>query len=326
MRLERFRFRAMGSPCELQLWGESRNAAAAVADACGREIDRLERKFSRYRGDSLTSRINRSAGDSAGVEVDSETAALLDFAATAHRESGGRFDPTSGVLRRVWNLESGRLPAPEAVKEVRALVGWSKLQWENPRIVLPTRGMELDFGGFVKEYAADRTAELCRERGLTSGIIDLGGDLAVVGPHPDGQPWLVGIRNPRRPSEAIARIALRSGGLATSGDYERCMIFNGKRYSHLLDPRTGKPHDGGPACVSITADHCLIAGLTATIAMLQPESDAPRFLRNIGLPHLLVTQSGRISGSADRIEETENRVCKAPLAWPAPRVRAFKTV
>lgn len=325
MRLERFRFRAMGSPCELQLWGESRNAAAAVADACGREIDRLERKFSRYRGDSLTSRINRSAGDSAGVEVDSETAALLDFAATAHRESGGRFDPTSGVLRRVWNLESGRLPAPDAVKEVRALVGWSKLQWENPRIVLPTRGMELDFGGFVKEYAADRTAELCRERGLTSGIIDLGGDLAVVGPHPDGQPWLVGIRNPRRPSEAIARIALRSGGLATSGDYERCMIVNGKRYSHLLDPRTGKPHDGGPACVSITADHCLIAGLTATIAMLQPESDAPRFLRDIGLPHLLVTQSGRISGSADRVEETEDRVYEAPLGWPSPRVRAFKT-
>ena len=325
MRLERFRFRAMGSPCELQLWGESRNAAAAVADACGREIDRLERKFSRYRGDSLTSRINRSAGDSAGVEVDSETAALLDFAATAHRESGGRFDPTSGVLRRVWNLESGRLPAPDVVKEVRALVGWSKLQWENPRIVLPTRGMELDFGGFVKEYAADRTAELCRERGLTSGIIDLGGDLAVVGPHPDGQPWLVGIRNPRRPCEAIARIALRSGGLATSGDYERCMIVNGKRYSHLLDPRTGKPHDGGPACVSITADHCLIAGLTATIAMLQPESDAPRFLRDIGLPHLLVTQSGRISGSADRVEETEDRVCEAPLGCPSPRVRAFKT-
>ena len=326
MRLERFRFRAMGSPCELQLWGESRNAAAAVADACGREIDRLERKFSRYRGDSLTSRINRSAGDSAGIEVDSETAALLDFAATAHRESGGRFDPTSGVLRRVWNLESGRLPAPDVVKEVRALVGWSKLQWENPRIVLPTRGMELDFGGFVKEYAADRTAELCRERGLTSGIIDLGGDLAVVGPHPDGQPWLVGIRHPRRPSEAIARIALHSGGLATSGDYERCMIVNGKRYSHLLVPRTGKPHDGVPACVSITADHCLIAGLTATIAMLQPESDAPRFLRDIGLPHLLVTQSGKISGSADRVEETEERVYEAPLGWPSSRVRAFKTV
>jgi thiamine biosynthesis lipoprotein len=303
MRLESFRFRAMGSPCELQLWGESRSAVAPVADACGREIERLERKFSRYRNDSLATRINRSAGDSTGVEVDSETAGLIDLAATAHRESSGRFDPTSGVLRRVWNFRSGRLPTPDAVQEVLALVGWSKLRWESPRIVLPTQGMELDFGGFVKEYAADRAAELCRERGLTSGIIDLGGDLAVVGPHPNGQPWFVGIRNPRKPSVAMARIALRSGGLATSGDYERFMIVNGKRYSHLLDPRTGEPHEGGPACVSITADHCLVAGLTSTIAMLQLESDAPRFLRNVGLPHLLVTQSGKILGTADRVDQ-----------------------
>jgi thiamine biosynthesis lipoprotein len=273
-----------------------------VAGACGREIDRLEQKFSRYRKDSLATRINRSAGDSGGIEVDSETAGLIDLAATAHRESNGLFDPTSGVLRRVWNLKSGRLPNPDTVQEVLPLVGWSKLRWESPRIVLPTRGMELDFGGFVKEYAADRVAELCRTHGLTSGIIDLGGDLAVVGPHPNGQPWLVGIRNPRRPSVAMARIALRSGGLATSGDYERFMIVDGKRYSHLLDPRTGEPHDGGPACVSITADHCLIAGLTSTIAMLQIESDAPRFLEDVGLPHLLVTQSGKILGSADHIE------------------------
>jgi thiamine biosynthesis lipoprotein len=109
----------------------------------------------------------------------------------------------------------------------------------------------------------------------------------------------------------MARIALYSGGLATSGDYERFMIVNGKRYSHLLDPRTGKPHDGGPACVSITADHCLIAGSTSTIAMLQPESDASRFLQEVGLPHLLVTQSGRISGTADRIETAGGRVREA---------------
>ena len=311
MRLERFRFRAMGSPCELQLWSRSRSSAAAVADACGQEIDRLEKKFSRYRDDSLTTRINRSAGDDAGVEVDSETAALLDLAATTHRESGGRFDPTSGVLRRVWNFKSGHLPTSHAVQEVLELVGWEKLQWENPRIVLTRPGMELDFGGFVKEYAADRAAELCRVRGVTSGIVDLGGDLAIVGPHPNGQPWLIGIRNPRRPSEAMARIALRSGGLATSGDYERFMVIDGKRYAHLLDPRTGWPHDDGPACVSITADHCLIAGLTATIAMLQPEAKASEFLENVGLPHLVVTQSGKVSGTADHIDPASERPQKA---------------
>jgi thiamine biosynthesis lipoprotein len=308
MPLERFRFRAMGSPCEIQLWSDSRNTAATVADACGREIDRLERKFSRYLDDSLASEINRSAGNSDGIEVDAETAALLDFAAAAHHESDGRFDPTSGVLRRIWDFKSGRLPDPDRLREIRTLVGWSKLEWANPRIVLPISGMELDFGGFVKEYAADRAAELCRERGVMSGMIDLGGDLAVVGPHLNGESWLIGIRNPRKPSEAIARIALDSGGLASSGDYERFMIVDGQRYSHLLDPRTGECHRGGPACVSVTAPHCLVAGVTSTIAMLFPESDAPHFLQNVGLSHLLVTQSGSISGTADHLDAEPDHV------------------
>ena len=298
MRLERFRFRSMGSPCELSFWSESRNEAAALAEACGREIDRLERKFSRYREDSLATRINRSAGDGRGVEVDPETASLLDFAASAHCESEGRFDPTSGVLRRIWNFKSECLPSAEAIAATQELVGWSKVEWTKPRILLPLPGMELDFGGFVKEYAADRVAELCRERGLRSGMVDLGGDLAVVGPHPDGSPWLVGIRNPRNPGRALARIAIDQGGLATSGDYERFMIVEGVRYSHLLDPRTGVCHRGGPACVSIKAPHCLVAGITATIAMLHDESEVPEFLSRVGLPHLLVEQSGKVCGTA----------------------------
>jgi thiamine biosynthesis lipoprotein len=298
MRLERFSFRGMGSPCELSLWSTSRNEAAALAKLCAREVDRLEKKFSRYREDSLTTRINRSAGNADGVVVDSETASLLDFAATAYHESGGRFDPTSGVLRRVWDFKSGRLPSKDALAGTRALVGWSKIEWAKPRLTLPIAGMELDFGGFVKEYASDRVAELCREHGLESGLIDLGGDLAVVGPHPDGSSWLVGIRDPRNPEHALARIAIDRGGLATSGDYERFMIVDGVRYSHLLDPRTGQSHRGGPACVSIKAAHCLVAGITSTIAMLHDEAEAPKFLSRVGLPHLLVEQSGRVSGTA----------------------------
>jgi thiamine biosynthesis lipoprotein len=307
MRLERFPFRAMGSPCEFQLWGESKPGLAKIAQHCRQEIERLEQKFSRYREDSLASRINNSAGDERGFEVDAETAALLDFAEAAYSESQGRFDPTSGVLRRVWDFRSGRLPSPDALADARALVGWSNLRWENPRIVLPIAGMQLDFGGFVKEYASDRVAELCRSHGLTSGMINLGGDLAALGPHPDGQAWQVGIRNPRRPNEAIARIGLESGGLASSGDYERFMIIDGERYSHLLDPRSGESHRGGPACVSVTAPQCLIAGITSTIAMLHSEANAPAFLNEIGLPHLIVTQSGEIRGTAKTLTRRNTR-------------------
>ena len=299
MPLFRFRFRAMGSPCELQLHGPSRGGLEDLARRCTREVARLEVKYSRYREDSLASAIARSAGDDAGMLVDDETAALLDYAQTAWRESGGRFDPTSGVLRRVWDFRSNRLPEPEALAEVRALVGWSKLRWERPRLVLPIPGMQLDFGGFVKEYAADRVAALCREAGLASGLVDLGGDLAVVGPHPDGSPWLVGIRHPRRPDRPIARIALASGGIATSGDYERCMIVDGVRHSHLLDPRTGESFRGGPASVSVVAPLCLLAGSATTIAMLHPADESERFLADLGLPHLVIHADGRIAGDAD---------------------------
>lgn len=302
MQLERFGFRAMGSPCELLLWGTTREALRPIAEACVEEVQRLERKYSRYRDDSLASKINASAGDGEGIEVDAETAALLDFAATAHAESDGRFDPTSGVLRRVWDFKSQRLPSPDDLRAVLPLVGWEKLRWESPRLVLPRTGMQLDFGGFVKEYAADRVAELCRDRGLESGLIDLGGDLAVVGPHPDGTSWLIGVRDPRAPEVPMARVALSQGGLATSGDYERFMIIDGVRYSHLLDPRSGESFRFGPACVSVIAPHCLVAGVTATIAMLHEQASAEGFLADVALTHLIVSQSGRISGSARLVE------------------------
>jgi len=297
--LERFGFRAMGSPCELHLYGDSRRALAPIARSCLEEVQRLESKFSRYRDDSLASSINRSAGDERGVEVDAETAALLDFAETAHAESEGRFDPTSGVLRQIWDFKSGRLPREQDLARVRPLVGWGKVRWERPRIVLPLAGMELDFGGFVKEYAADRVAELCRSRGLESGLVDLGGDLAVIGPRPNDRPWLVGIRDPRQPEWAMARIALSHGGLATSGDYERFMVVDGVRYSHLLDPRSGESFRGGPACVSVVAPHCLVAGVTSTTAMLHEFRNALVLLEDVGLAHLVVSQTGEISGTAD---------------------------
>ena len=248
-------FRAMGSPCELHLYGESRAQLDDVEAAARDEVERLEAKYSRYRDDSLTTRINESAGDRAGIIVDDETAALLDYAETSHRESGGLFDITSGVLRRVWDFRSGRVPSRAEVAGVLQRIGWDKVRWQRPHLVLPAAGMELDFGGYVKEYAADRVAELCRQRGLRHGLIDLGGDLCVIGPHPDGSSWRVGIRHPRHPDRAdavLASVNLAAGGLASSGDYERCMGVGGVRYGHILSPRTGWPVEG-LAAVSVVA-------------------------------------------------------------------------
>jgi thiamine biosynthesis lipoprotein len=286
-------FRAMGSPCELRLHPQRGTDPDAIADAAIEEVSRLERKYSRYRDDSLAIRINRCAGDDAGIEVDSETARLLDYAATAHAQSDGLFDPTSGILRRAWSRETTRLPTPEELAALLTHVGWQRLRWQAPRLFLPA-GMELDFGGFVKEYAADRAAELCRQLGARHGLVDLGGDLAVVGPHPDASPWRVGIRDPRDPENALATIELFAGAIATSGDYERFVVLDGKRYSHLLDPRSGWPVEG-LAGVTVAAPHCLVAGSATTIAMLRG-SEAEGWLRELGLPHLLVERDGGVRG------------------------------
>jgi thiamine biosynthesis lipoprotein len=156
--------------------------------------------------------------------------------------------------------------------------------------------MEIDFGGYVKEYAADRVAALCRELGARHGLVDLGGDIALVGPHPDGSPWRVGIRHPRIPGVALGWIPLASGAIASSGDYERFMVVDGRRYGHILDPRTGWPVQG-LVCVSVVAPHCVVAGATTTIAMLQSPERGRTWLAETGLPHLCVDSQMKPHGT-----------------------------
>jgi thiamine biosynthesis lipoprotein len=160
-------FTAMASPCELLLEAPGERQAAELGREAAQEAWRIERKLSRYRPDSIVSVINRSDGHT--VVVDQETAALLDYAAQCHALSEGRFDITSGVLRRCWTFDgSDRLPEPTAVSALLPLVGFEKIRWQPPRITLPA-GMEIDFGGFGKEYAARLLLELSQGALATSG-------------------------------------------------------------------------------------------------------------------------------------------------------------
>ena len=167
LKIFNFPFRAMGSVCEVRLYAADGSQAQILAGIAQAEVRRLEKIYSRYLDDSVTTRINRSAGEARGVEVDAETAGLLDYAHAAWEQSEGLFDITSGVLRRVWDFKTGRIPLQGEVDETLQLIGWSKVRWQRPRITLPLKGMELDFGGYVKEYAADRAA---RARGGPVGM------------------------------------------------------------------------------------------------------------------------------------------------------------
>ncbi|WP_341886884.1 FAD:protein FMN transferase [Variovorax sp. YR752] len=287
-----FEFQAMGTACRLRLAGCSEAAATAAADAAIAEVRRIETKYSRYRDDSIVSRINAAAGSGQAVPVDGETADLLDFAARLHDASGGLFDITTGVLRRVWDFRAGRLPLPDALAAQLARVGWRHVRWERPAVELTLGGMELDFGGFGKEYAADRAGTLLLEHGVPGGLVNLGGDIRVIGPHPDGNPWSLGIAHPREPGAVIATITLHSGGLATSGDYERFFEFEGRRYCHILDPRSGWPVQHWRS-VSVVAPACLAAGALSTIAMLSG-AGAQELLRSQGVGFLTIDADNQI--------------------------------
>jgi thiamine biosynthesis lipoprotein len=224
-------FGAMASQCEVQLAARDEVQAQQLAAPAIAEVRRIESAFSRYREDSIVSRINRAAGQG-WTEIDAETEALFNYADALHTSSGGLFDITSGVLRRAWDFRQPRLPEAGQLASLCALIGWSRVERAPGRIRLPQAGMEIDFGGFGKEYAADRAAALLGSR---CGYVNLGGDLRVMGPQLDGSPWQIGIQHPRKDGEVVATIAIASGALATSGDYERYFELDGRRYCHLLD-------------------------------------------------------------------------------------------
>ena len=288
-------FNAMGSPCEIRLYGKTKSRTEHVANRAINDVFRLEAKFSRYRPDSLLSEINRIAQQGGSIEVDEETASLLDYAAACFKESDGLFDITSGILRRVWNFKSQYLPTPIHISAVLELVGWEKLEWSRPTLRFNQAGQEIDLGGAVKEYAADRVASLCWESGIESGLVNLGGDIKIIGPHPDGNPWRVGIQHPRNPNELIDEVRLLRGGLASSGDYQRCMVINGQRYGHILNPKTGWPVHH-LASVSVIAEFSIVAGSACTIAMLKEES-GPLWLEEHGISHLWVDIQGNTGGT-----------------------------
>lgn len=296
MEIYNFPFRAMGSPCEFQLYTSNKEDAEVACKKAHAEVIRLEKKYSRYRTDSVTSVINKSAGDLNGVKVDSETALLLDYAQAVYKQSSGLFDITSGVLRRAWDFRSNELPSQSTIDQTLELVGWEQVDWQHPFIVLKKKGMEIDFGGYVKEYAVDAAATALRAHGITSGIVDLGGDLKVLGPHPDEKPWQIGIRHPRDPENAIATTTLAQGAIASSGDYERFMTIEGKRYTHILNPKTGWPIEGFSA-VSVIASECLIAGSCSTVAMLKGEEGGKSWLESLQLPYICIDNDMQIDST-----------------------------
>ncbi|HWA07849.1 MAG TPA: FAD:protein FMN transferase [Opitutaceae bacterium] len=294
--LRRLAFPALGTNCEVQYVAPGGDQqAAAFEQAVVGWVQAFERKYSRFRPDSLVSRINAAAGKE-WVEVDAEMEQMLKLCDTLFFMTQGVLDPTALPLLRLWNwkAENPRIPAPAEIAAARRLVGWSQLQRQPGRVFLPEPGMALDFGGFGKEYAVDIAAQIAVDHGIPGVLVDFGHDLRALGAPPGRPAWHIGLEDPQRPGESWASVGLSGRGIASSGDYIRCFRIEGRRYGHIIDPRTGWPVANGCLQATVIAGTCLHAGVLSTTAFVLGLPKGIDFIQAFpGAEGLIVTDSAR---------------------------------
>lgn len=281
----RVEFKAMGSHCEIVIACNSEGLAYSYLSKCLEEVKRFESKYSRYLSDSFLSKINSNAAEN-WIECDEETIELLKYADFLFEISEGLFDITSGIYRNCWDFSNPSIPSQERIDQLRNLVGWEKVLRKNNAIKFDIAGMEIDFGGFGKEYAVDKIANFLLAKDVKSGFVNFGGDLRVLGPKTDGQPWVMAIIDPDNTSNNICSIPIHQGALATSGNYEKYFDVNGRRYCHVINPKTGLPVNYWKS-VSVLASNTTQAGTYSTIAMLK-ESSSLSWLEDSNLSYLAI--------------------------------------
>ena len=264
----------MGTLFVATVWTADSARAPALLHAAHDAVRLVDSLMSTYRPESELSAVNAAAGG-APVAVSAHTMAVLRKARLYWRLTGGAFDPTVGPVVRAWGFEGarGRRPAARALDSLRALVDFGAVALDSARgtVRLPRAGMRLDLGGIAKGYALDLARRALDDPSIRGGTVDLGGNLLVFGQPPTGTQWRIAIVNPRRGDAAIGEVALDSGAVATSGDYEHYLVIDGRRYGHLIDPRTAMPSRGVLSATAVGPLGEWSDGLSASLFLLGPE-------------------------------------------------------
>lgn len=262
-------FHAMGTRCRVMLVEPPRAAANAFLEELLNWVADFEAKYSRFLDRSLISRINAAAGQH-WVETDEDADRMFTLCAEMVFLTRGVFDPTAMPLVRLWNWKANPsvIPSDEAVRSARELVGWNRVQRRKGGIFLPQPGMCLDLGGIGKEYAVDYAVAAALKHGVENVLVDFGQDIRVHGKPPGRPAWHVGLENPAHPGSCWASVAVLDHAVASSGDYLRHFLHRGRRYGHIIDPRTGYPVGNECLSVSVVAPNCTLAGILSTSAFI----------------------------------------------------------
>ena len=278
-------------------------------------LERVDRGMSTWREDAELARFNRQA-ELTAFEFSAETRQVIVAALAIARETNGAFDPTVGPLVALWGFGPDAAleePTEQEIERQRARVGWPLLDWDRQgRLLRRVPGVQLDLSAIAKGYAVDAIVhELVRDRPLGL-LVEVGGEVRALGTTPRGEPWRVGIQDPTARGDDLETVlALTGAALATSGDYRNLRVVAGKRRSHVIDPRTGRPLDNGVASASVVAPTCMEADAAATALMvLGPDLGMAWVEQRPWLDALLLLRRG------DRI--VERGASSSWARWEAP--------
>jgi thiamine biosynthesis lipoprotein len=286
----------MGTLVEITVVGESHRASQAAA-AVAHEMTRIENLTSFHKTSSALSRINSNAGGER-IRSDPELLVLIQKSLHFAAISGGTFDPTIGPVSLLWNFSAGepRLPESREISEALAKVGWRRVELDIAAgtVALPEKGMALDLGAIAKGYALDRAGVVLRQFGITSALINAGGDIIALGEKGPKKPWRVGVQDPNKPNSIVAVALIQDRAIVTSGDYERFFMRNGKRYHHILDPRNGYPAQGLRSVTIVAQDGVTADAMSTAVFVLGPEDGMSKIESTEGVEGLLIDDLGNI--------------------------------
>tara|TARA_B110000046_G_scaffold34897_1_gene37923 strand:- start:130 stop:1113 length:984 start_codon:yes stop_codon:yes gene_type:complete len=298
----------MGSSFEITVVAEGEDFAKESLAIAKKEIIRIENLISSWDQKSETSRINRNAGIAA-VEVSKELFDLIFRAQQISKLSSGAFDLTFAAIDKLWNFDGreSEMPNPDALKASVFNIGYQliELDEESLTVFLPRKGMKIGFGAIGKGYAADSAKQLLVERGVLGGIINASGDMNTWGTKPDGSSWTIGIVNPMNNKKVFSWFSLEHNAVVTSGDYEKFTQINGRRYSHIIDPRTGIPSQGIVSCTIFASKAELADAIATAVFVMGVESGLFLIDQLPDIEAILIDESGIIHRSKN-IEIEEN--------------------
>ena len=256
----------LGSPFEITVVATDSVQAKLYTDLAISEVKRIENLVSDWIPTTQISQVNQNAGIKP-IKVDQEVFDLVERAIKISKLTSGAFDISYASMDKIWKFDGSmkQMPTEEAIKKSVEKVGYQNiiLNPKDKTIFLKNKGMKLGLGGIAQGYIADKIKEVLQEKGCTSGLVNVSGDINTWGKQPNGQPWTVGIINPMNKNKVFATFILDDSAVETSGSYEKFVVFNGKRYSHIIDPRTGYPASG-IVSVSVFAKQTELADALAT--------------------------------------------------------------